>query len=219
MSLLQIYIADNNAIYIEGIKSILEKYNLFKIESETDLSKDFVNEVFKHKTDILLFDCFNMKNGLEKVDLILSNNKKLKLVIISDNQNINETLTVISKGIKGYILKNCALEEFIIAINKIAKGENYYSSEVSKRLIYRKSNNNYDLLSFREKQIIQLFSSGLNALEIAQNLYLSKHTINTHRKNILKKLNLNSTTEMVLFCLKNGIIPEIKKMNAIVTNK
>lgn len=219
MSLLQIYIADNNAIYIEGIKSILEKDNLFKIESETDLSKDFVNEVFKHKTDILLFDCFNMKNGLEKVDLILSNNKKLKLVIISDNQNINETLAVISKGIKGYILKNCALEEFIIAINKIAKGENYYSSEVSKRLIYQKSNNNYDLLSFREKQIIQLFSSGLNALEIAQNLYLSKHTINTHRKNILKKLNLNSTTEMVLFCLKNGIIPEIKKMNAIVTNK
>ena len=121
----------------------------------------------------------------------------------------NDILTInkaIKNGADGYILKNLIEEEIFLAIKTVLKGNKYMCNEVSQILLNQNSKSSPDLLSKREKQIVELIASGLTNIEIGKKLSLSYRTVDTHKQNIYGKLGFNKNIELVKYAMKNNLI-------------
>lgn len=213
----KILIADTHILIREGIKALLADKKYINIVGEVINSKELFNEVFKTKPDIVIID-FDIVNHFSINDIIFLRKKHphINVLIISSNIDKKDILKVINLGVTGYLLKESEEEEILKAINALTKKQNFYSKKIndiidekpliSSNVIPDNSNLCKVLLSDREVEIIGYIVVGKTTKSIANKLFLSFHTVNTHRKNIFKKLKIHNSSELINFAIQKGIV-------------
>ena len=215
--MIKIHLVEDHHIVRYGIKSMLDLNPEFKVVGESDNAEDLSLELSKLDADLVITDIsMEGMNGIEltkKVRKVRSG--AIKVLVISmhaDDLYINQCFEA---GANGYLLKDFKKSELYAAIEKIMKGEKYISRSVSQILADNYINKEYNNktaggfkieITKREKEIIQLISEGLSNKEIAQKLLVSISTVDAHRYNILKKLEVKNTAEMITKAIKMKLI-------------
>ncbi|MBN2190915.1 MAG: response regulator transcription factor [Candidatus Aureabacteria bacterium] len=208
-----IIIADDHDIIREGIKNILRGEDAYKIIAESSSGRDAADKVKKMKPDILLLDISMPEmSGLEIIKLIHLSSPKTKILIISVHKSNAYVMKALESGVMGYLQKDNAGEELIPALEKIARGQIYLSSSVSSLLVDKAVNRdkkpaeNGIELSSREKDVIRLAAEGKTAKEISSLLCISQRTVENYKNNILKKLGLHRTSDLIKYAIKHNIV-------------
>ncbi len=212
MSEIKVLLADKHDLTSAGIRAfIAEKHDLTLIKSATS-KVAVLKSLAESKPDVLIVD-HNIQGFLTLNDLAEAKeiSSQTKLLIISsddDRENINR---VLESGINGYVTKECSKQEIVNAIYATAKGQKFFCNKILDILLEKhnqKEDENCEPtnLSKRETEILKLIAKGNSTLKIADKLHLSHHTVNTHRKNILKKLKVKSPTELIIYAINTGLI-------------
>jgi DNA-binding NarL/FixJ family response regulator len=207
----KILIADNQPLYIEGIKAILTGKTAYNVVDSAADSGELIYKVLEIKPDIVILDyaisgCF----CLEDIQGVHTTSPGTKILIVSTSQQKKDILEALRLGINNYILKLCDTEEFVSALDATAKNERFFCGKVIDAILDKHVPKTESCegvaLSPREIEIVKLISRGLSNQAIADSLFLSVHTVGTHRKNILRKLGLNKSCELIMYAVKQGIV-------------
>ncbi|MES2591851.1 MAG: response regulator transcription factor [Bacteroidota bacterium] len=208
---IKVLIADSQLLVREGIRSLLSKTKDIQVVGEVQEGKELSSKISKMKPDVVIID-YHLPGFFEidDIKMIHKNFPDTNIMIVTANQHKNDILKVLEYGVNNYILKLCDKEEFLNAVYASAKKEKFFCGKVVDAILEKhfpkKEHCEAANLTPREVEIIKLISEGLTNGKIAQKLYLSIHTVSTHRKNILKKLGLNNTSELIMYSIKTGII-------------
>jgi len=196
---INIYIVDDHPIVLEGIKTILQTVEGFNIIGEALDGATLLKDIGNLKIDIILLD-INLPdtNGVDLCKIISEKHKQVKVIALSTFNETAIILDMLNAGASGYLIKNTDKEEMVRAIRNVYEGGLYFSDAV-KQLIFEAKLNEVKApnLTRREKDIINLLSQGMTTHQIAQSLFISNLTVETHRRNILKKFDVNNTTSML----------------------
>lgn len=203
----RILIADDHQLFLAGLKLVFAENKEYKIAAELNSGSDVINMFKKSHFDVAILD-INMpgENGLKVCKWIKENYPACAVIILtmySDAQFINEFL---QSEASAYVLKNAGKTEILNAVKFAEQGQKYISKELLPTTEKCDSElSKINTLTRRELDIIKLLVSGKNSQQIAEDLYLSVFTVNTHRKNILHKLNLKNAAGIVKFAIENNI--------------
>ena len=210
--MIEIVLADPSFLAREGFKKILEGDKLYKIIGEIKNNKEIWFKLSSLNPDILVLD-YDDRNFLDvnEITKIKEYVPSTRILVISNHEEKQNIMNVIKQGALGYLTKECEEDEIFKALNAVSKGEKFFCSKILDVILekhYEPYNKNGStvLLSEREVEIIKLISEGNSNQDIAGKLFLSIHTVYTHRKNIMKKLKLKSPVELVLYALNSGIV-------------
>ncbi|MFN5416490.1 MAG: response regulator [Flavobacteriia bacterium] len=210
----KILITDDHAMIRNGLKLMLEHQSKFKAEvHEASNGKEAIEKLSLEEFNILLLDITMPEmDGFTVLRNLKSKNILIPTLVITMHKDENVIKQAIDLGALGYILKNSGMEEITKAISTVLKRERYFSNEIAQMLFKenqeikeKKSVIQFeDNLSKREKQILQLLVKEKSNIEIAEELCISKRTIEWHRKNLLLKLNVKSSIGLIKYAIKNG---------------
>jgi two-component system, NarL family, response regulator NreC len=212
---IRILLADDHTIIRSGLKLLLEQQSDFKVVAEANDGREAVELVSKHHPKVAVLDIGMPKlNGIEATQQIASQEPDTEVVILSMHADESYVLRALKAGARAYILKNSAEADLIRAVHSVAEGKSFFSPVISKMLLEdyvrqikdKHVEDSYDLLTPREKEILQLLAEGRTNKEVANLLTLSVHTVDAHRGNILQKLNLHGIPELILYAVRKGII-------------
>jgi DNA-binding NarL/FixJ family response regulator len=214
MNKTQIYIVDDHQIVIDGISSYLLGNEEFEITGSASSANELFMLLQKKQPDILILDCkLPGLQGTHIAKIVSDKYPKIKIIFLSSNTDRESLDKAIESGGLGYLSKDVTEEEFLLALSKINKGENYYSTGIQQAVfnsftdnIKTETKNHDSPLSNREIEVIRLFVDGLSYKEIADRLSISSRTVETHKKHILEKLDLKTTVDLVKYAIRNGII-------------
>lgn len=207
-----ILIADDHDIIREGIKNILRKAPEFEVVGEARDGEEALEKIASLKPEILLLDItMPKKSGLEILAQIRRLSRNTKVVIISVHKADAYVHRALKEGVKGYLNKENAADDLLPALRKITAGQVYLSSEVSSYLIEKAAKGSAELskeslLSEREEDVLRLVAEGKTAKEIAEILFISPRTVENYKNNMLKKLGLHKTSDLIRFAIKNKIV-------------
>lgn len=206
---IKILLADDHTIVRQGLKLILSAHPDLQVIGEAANGKEAVELASKLKPDVILMDvAMPDLNGIEATRRIVEAQPRLKVLVLSMHKEAVYVREILRAGARGYILKDAIDTELLSAVRSVAKGDGYISPAVSGALLsdYRKDvNDPADLLSAREREVLQLIAEGKTNKEVAGKLNLSVYTVDSHRGKIMEKLNLHSTGELVRFAIKHGL--------------
>ncbi len=210
---INIVIADDHKIVRTGIKNVLEKEHNLAVIGEAENGRDAVKITLELKPNIILMDIgMPILNGIEATKQILENTDKTKIIALSMHSDKHFIIGMFKAGASGYLLKDCAFEELIEAINTVNNKKVFISKDISGivineliELINKDEKEQTTILSSREKEILQQIAEGIPTKTIAQKLFLSTKTIETHRKNIMDKLNIYTIPELTKYAIREGI--------------
>lgn len=214
---IKIVIADDHQIFIEGIRALIKDSDKVALVGEASNGEQLLNMLKTKDVDVVLMDVsMPTVNGIEatqKIKAGFPNVKVLGLTMVEDAKQISEMM---KSGASGYLLKTTGKQELVDAILKVHAGERYLSNEVSLKLIDRMINHSEPAsesksernpsITKREQEIIKLIADELTNEEIARRLNNSPMTIITHRKNLLRKLNVKNTAGLVKYAVQHGLI-------------
>ena len=212
---IRILLADDHTIIRSGLKLLLEQQPDFKVVAEANDGREAVQFVVTDHPDVAVLDIgMPQLNGIEATRQILATEPEVRVVILSMHSDEGYVLRALKAGARAYILKNSAESDLIRAIRTVNEGKSFFSPAISKMLledyvrqVQEKSvEDSYDLLTPREREVLQLLAEGKSNKDVAAMLNLSLHTVETHRGNILQKLNLHGTPELILYAVRKGII-------------
>lgn len=210
---IRVIVADDHDIIRAGIKNILRNYPTYEVVAEAANGEEVVEKVQEHKPDILLLDISMPKfSGLDAIEQVKYVSPQTKILIITVHKSNAYIMKAFEAGAKGYLQKERAGEELMNALSKISAGDIYLTSNVSSYLVERalkKSAEKEDeatLLTSREREILRLVAEGKTAREIAKTLYISQRTVENYKNNLLKKLNLHRTSDLIKYAIKHRIV-------------
>jgi two-component system response regulator NreC len=212
---IRIVLADDHTIIRSGLRLLLERQPDFKVVAEAEDGRQAVQLVAKHHPDVVVLDIgMPQLNGIEATRQIVAQESHPNVVILSMHSDESYVLRALKAGARAYILKNAAEADLIRAVQAVSEGKSFFSPVISKMLLEdyvrqvreKEVEDTYDLLTPREREILQLIAESKTNKEIAIILGLSPHTVETHRGNILEKLNLHSVPELILYAVRKGII-------------
>ena len=198
-----------------GLKLLLESHPGFKVVSEASDGNQAVNNATAVKPDVAVLDvAMPNLNGIEAAQRISEQLPQTAIIILSMHSDEGYVLRALKSGARGYLLKDSAESDLIHAITAVSEGKAFFSPEISKVLAedyvreinMRGAEDRYDLLTSRERELLQLLVEGKSNKDIAGLLNLSLYTVETHRKNLQTKLNLHSFAELILYAVRKGII-------------
>ena len=213
--MINIIIADDHQMCIDGIKSLLEPQQDIAIVGEALNGTDLMAILRKVQADIVLMD-INMPgmDGVEATRQIRKEHKEVKVLAVTMYNTREFVARLLGAGASGYILKNTGKEELLAAIHALKNGSTYFSEAVTKRImesLQGKRSSIFDgviELTVREKEVLKLIALEHTSQEIAKKLFLSVNTIETHRKNLLSKLNLKNTAGLVKYAVQHGVLDD-----------
>lgn len=215
MAQIRIILADDHTIIRSGLRLLLEQQADFKVMAEAGDGREAVALVEQHHPEIAILDIGMPElNGIEATRQIATENPATHVVILSMHSDEGYVLRALKAGARAYILKNSAEADLIRAVRSVADGKSFFSPVISKMLLEdyvrqirdKQVEDSYDLLTPREREILQLIAEGKTNKEVANILHLSVHTVDAHRGNILQKLNLHGIPELILYAVRKGII-------------
>lgn len=204
MKTTDILIADDHQIVIDGLKLVLSSREDFNVVGEASNGLEVLDFLAKNKVDVVVLD-INMPemDGIKCAKKIKSSYPDIKVIILTMYAQKSFVEEILKIGIDGCLLKNNTGKELSDAIARVTSGKSYYDQ--IQNFSKEESKQNYSL-SDRELEIIRKLGDGMTSSQIANELYISEHTVKTHRKNILRKLDLHSSSELIQYALNNGII-------------
>lgn len=211
----RILIADDHAIMRSGLRMILEKQPDFEVVGDAPDGRAAVQMTASLTPDVVVMDiAMPNLNGIDATRQIAAEHPQTAVVVLSMNSDEAYIMRALKAGAKAYLLKDSADADLIQAVRAVREGKSFFSPTVSRTLLEdyvrnlrdRGVEDSYDLLSAREREILQLIAEGKANKEIAAILNLSLHTVETHRARILQKLNLHTVPELILYAVRKGII-------------
>jgi len=208
---LKLFLADDHPVFRDGIKALLEKEASMEVVGEATDGAELINKLSLTQTQVLLLDIDMPKiSGLEIITSVVQQFPEINVLVFSMHSNEEYIHQMLTKGAKGYILKSCKMEELIRAITTVSTGDTYLSEEASKKLITYVSSSKKQKetpLTKRETEVIKLVSIGLTNPQIGERLCISHRTVDTHRRNIMEKLDLHNAAALTNYAAKNGLLP------------
>lgn len=209
---IKILIVEDHKLITQAWKMILEQQENYTVIGETDNAKDAFEMCLGYRPDIVLMD-INLKdsNGIDATAMITNSLPKTKIIGLSLHSDVSIVKRLISEGAKGYLSKNVDRKEMIEAIDKVYLGEIYIASEIKDRyfnsLMHVTPNSTARKeLTSKEIEIIKLISSGKTSKEIGEQLFISPRTVDTHRHNILKKLEIPNAAQLSRWAIEKGYV-------------
>ncbi len=204
---IRIVLADDHAVVRSGLKMLLESEADFEVVAEAGDIESAERYVRGHRPMVLVLD-LNMPGGssLEAIPAIRESNPETQIVMLTMQQEPAFARHALSAGAIGYVLKEAADDELVEAVRRAARGESYLNPRLGARLASEPAPGPPDDLSEREVDVLRLIALGHTNAEIAERLYLSVRTVETHRAHIQQKLSLSSRAELVAYALKRGLI-------------
>lgn len=211
----RILLADDHTVMRAGLRLLLERHENFEVVGEAADGRQAVEIAAEQKPAVVVMDvAMPHLNGVEAARQILSRNPDIAIVMLSMHSDESYVLRSLKAGARAYLLKDSAEADLIAAIQAITEGRSFFSPGVRALLkedyIYRLqkfgADDTYELLTAREREVLQLVAEGRSNKEVASLLGLSLYTVETHRTHILQKLNLHSVPELILYAVRKGII-------------
>ncbi len=206
---IKILLADDHTIVRQGLKLIFSSQPDMAVIGEAANGREAVDLAQKLRPDIVLLDVAMPElNGIEATKLMMEANSRLRILVLSMHKEAVYVREILRAGARGYLLKDVIDTELLNAVRAVARGDGYISPAVSGALLsdYRQNvTDPADLLTNREREVLQLIAEGKTNKEVASKLNLSVYTVESHRGKIMEKLNLHSTGELVRFALKHGL--------------
>jgi DNA-binding NarL/FixJ family response regulator len=207
---IRVLLADDHAVVRQGFRLILSAQQGIEVVCEAGNGREAVEMAVNHKPDVAVIDVSMPElNGIEATRRILEACPHTRVLALSMHKDSVYVREILRAGARGYILKDAIDTEFVQAIRAIARGEGYLSPAVSGAVLddYRKNvSDPVDMLTTREREVLQMIAEGKTNKEIANLLNLSVYTVDAHRGRIMEKLNMHSVTDLVRFAVRKGII-------------
>jgi DNA-binding NarL/FixJ family response regulator len=212
----RVIIVDDHKIVRDGIRAMLLCNKSFKVIADVSSGMELFEVLKTTEPQIIVLDIgMPLMDGVEITEYLSKNYPQIKVLILSANTNEDCVISAIRAGASGFLPKESSREEFLKALDFVSRGDNYYGESIS-AIIYRSyvsilkkgdnPENGDPRLTEREMEVLKAFSEGLSFKEIAEKLSISARTVETHKLNILAKLGLKTTVDMVKYAIKNGII-------------
>jgi DNA-binding NarL/FixJ family response regulator len=210
-----IFLADDHQVVRQGLRSLLEAQPNFTVLGEADDGLDAITQVEKLQPNILLLDLMLPGlNGLEVARQCQQRVPKTRVIILSMHSDESYVLQALRNGAAGYVLKQSSAATVIQAVNEVHQGRRFLSPSLSDRAVEAYMQkvepttfDLYDTLTAREREVLQLAAEGYSNAEIAERLFISCRTVETHRANMMRKLDLRSQTDLIRYALRKGILP------------
>jgi two-component system response regulator NreC len=215
MKKLRILLADDHIVMRTGLRALLERQPNLEVVGESENGRETVGLAASLRPDVVVMDVgMPALNGIEATQMIVTQCPTVAVVILSMHADESYVMRALKAGARGYLLKDSAAADLIGAIQAISQGKSFFSPKVSRilaedyvRVLKQKGAvDTYDLLTSREREILQLLAEGKANKEVATALNISPYTVETHRSHILQKLNLHNSAELVLYAVRKGII-------------
>jgi DNA-binding NarL/FixJ family response regulator len=211
-----ILLADDHSIVRSGLRALLTTISSFKVIAEASNGEETLTMAEHHSPDVIILDVSMPKlNGIETARLLRQRKLRSKILILSMHDNEEYIHQAIRAGADGYLLKNAEKKEIVSAIKTIASGKKFFSTDISKIMLdgYVKRaelpvnvpSTETPQLTKREKEILHYIAQGYTSQEIADLLFLSFRTVNTHRSNMMQKLDIHDTASLVRYAIQHGI--------------
>lgn len=215
MKTTRIVLADDHNVVRKGLRLLLESVPSFQVVADAADGRRCVVLVEEHQPDVVVMDiAMPILNGIEAARQISSKSPHVAIVFLSMHSDEAYVIKALKAGARAYLLKDSAENDLISAVKAVSEGKSYFSPAISKMLAedYMRQmqehgiEDSFDLLTTREREILQLLAEGKSNKEVAGLLNLSLYTVETHRSNIFQKLNLHSTADLILYAVRKGVI-------------
>lgn len=210
----RLVLADDHAMMREGLKSLIAKEADFSVVGEADNGKATLDLARKAGAHVVIMDvAMPDLNGIEATRKLLALNPNIKVVALSGHSNREFVREMLKAGASAYVLKSRAYEELVRAIREVMKGKKYLSPDVAQGVVDEyveisssmSGNPAFVVLTDREREALQLIAEGKSTKDVADSLSVSVKTVETHRRNIMEKLNLHSVAELTKYAIREGI--------------
>lgn len=210
---IQILLADDHKITRDGLKALLENQKNMAVVGEAENGRKAVRLALELKPDVIVMD-INMPelNGIEATRQIISELPEAKIIALSMYSDKRYVVGMLKAGVSGYLLKNCAFDELVSAISAVVNNQNYMSPKIADTVMKDYANilessdtSPASLLTAREREVLQLIAEGLKTKDIATRIHVSIKTVETHRQQIMRKLNAKSVAELTKIALREGL--------------
>lgn len=215
MTPVRIVLADDHTIVRHGLRLVLERQADFAVIGEASNGREAIEVVVRENPDVAVMDiAMPLLNGIEAAKRIVEERLKTAVVILSMHSDESYILKALRAGARGYLLKDSAETDLIQAIRAVCAGKAFFSPAVSKVLAddylrqirQQGAEDPYELLTARERELLQLIVELKSTKDIATLLGISPRTIDTHRGNLMQKLNVHSIPELILYAMRKGVI-------------
>ena len=210
MKRIRILLADDHAVVRQGFRMILSAHSDLEIIGEAGNGREAVDLAASLRPDVVVMDVTMPElNGIEATRRLTADNPHVRVVALSMHKDSVYVREILRAGARGYLLKDSVADDLVAAVRAVAGGEGYLSPAVSNAVLddYRKHvTNPIDMLSSREREVLQMLAEGKTNKEIAATLNLSVYTVDAHRGRIMEKLNVHSINELVRFAVRNGLV-------------
>lgn len=213
---IRVVIADDSQLIRLGLDVILSKEDDITVVGEATTSEELLAILSDTEADVLLIDFTADGFSLESIPEVLSQHPELGVVAITPDQEGTTIVNALKAGVKSYVKKNCDSEEIISSVRETKNGSKFFCGKILETIhqvdidpdddTYESFNCQPVNLSIREQEIITLIAEGLTNVQIAEKLFLSTHTVNTHRKNIMQKLGVKNTAAIVMYAVKANLV-------------
>jgi DNA-binding NarL/FixJ family response regulator len=211
----RIVIAEDHRILREGLRALISSNPDFDIVGEAEDGRDAIRCVEKLVPDLILLDLSMPRmNGMEAINEIKKQCPETKILVLTVHSTEEYILTTLRAGADGYVLKDATHTELMMAIKSVLTGKTYLSPGVSEKVIEGylegrktlRSSTPWDTLTQREREVLKLIAEGYKNKEIADYLYISVKTVEKHRANLMRKLDLHSTSSLTAFAMEKGLV-------------
>jgi DNA-binding NarL/FixJ family response regulator len=213
---IRVVVADSNLLIRIGLGVVLSEQDDIEIVGEADSENALIELLSQVEVDILLIDFTSPQFSIESVPAVLSEYPNIQVVAITPDQEGETIVNALKAGVKSYVKKDCDLNEIVSSVRDTAKGNKFFCGQILNTIhqvdIDPESEDFESFscepikLSEREQEIITLIAEGLTNTTIAEKLFLSPHTVNTHRKNIMQKLGVKNTASIVMYAVKSNLV-------------
>jgi two-component system, NarL family, response regulator NreC len=210
-----VLIADDHGVVRKGLRLLLEQYPELAVLGEAANGREAVTMAAALAPQIVVLDvAMPILNGIEAAEQILKVNSKMGIIILTMHADESYLLRALNVGVKGYLLKESAEEDLLLAIRAVANGKPFFSRAINETLLedYMRMlkqqglSDTFDLLTAREKEVLQLLAEGKTNKEVAQVLDVSPYTVESHRTNLMQKLGIHNTAEIVLYAVRKRLV-------------
>jgi DNA-binding NarL/FixJ family response regulator len=211
----RVLLADDHAIVRRGLKSLLESEPGLTVVAEASDGLEALRLAAEHQPDLVVLDiAMPLLNGIDVAARLQSMERPPRVVVLSMHNDESYILRALASGARAYLLKDATDEELLPAIRTVASGKPFFSAAVSAVLVEdyihhlkaRGLTDTFHLLTTREREVLQLLAEGRSNKEVAALLELALSTVETHRANLMQKLSLHNTAEIVLYAVRKGMI-------------